>query len=1137
MRRKRDLKNGQTSENAAANGYTEKNACVILFLIILLALVFRSFAFDKIFVDGSVLFQGYDEYYHARLITYAVHNFPGYMWFDSYVDYPDGINVGWMPLYDLATAFVILVLGSGSPTAHTIETVAAIFPAILGALTVIPIFLIGKELLDKKLGLLGAFLFAIMPSHILVSRLGAVDHHVAETLLFALILLLIILSLKKRKDDEAAQSVKPEMNRGIPGRFFTGKSFAALVGITIGALVFTWSAAPIYIAIFSMYFIVQYGVDLYRKQSSSDIMLIGAIAAFTAIAISVFLYIFHWIPLYQVAGAAVFFASVIFGGFVSNMMLKRKMHWILYPAAVISLLLIIYAAIMSFPALGQLFNSLMQFLGRENITGTIAEAQPFASDFFSFFIGLYFSNPYGSTLVFAFFGVILFLLYELRSRFAPEKLLFVVCGFAVTILAFQQVRFAYLMAIFVAIFCAYFIYRGFFYRKIVNYNTVVGIILSVIIITLTAYQGYSTANEEPAIAGDWQESLLWMQNNTPVTSFYDNPKEQPEYSVMSMWDYGNWIEYEAQRPVVANNFQAGAETADRFLTADTEDAANAILDQRKTRYVVLDSATGFGYKDNVHGKYGSVLKVAGKNESDYYYSFEVPVPESTVTVYLLNDNYYNTVFARLYLMDGSAIENPLKTDAKALSHYRLIYESNSTWLNKTGVKTIKLFEYVPGARIKGRAPPNASISISIPVTTNRNRTFNYTNKVTADARGNFTLVVPYASEGTPYGTRPTGSYTLSVNGFAIKNISVSNQQVISGSSIDSGYLESIGKQPDTSRFPDKPRRMPQTMNITWKYELGEQISDMAIKDKFIYAVSGKNVYAVDIDKKSLAWKQEFPGRLMSLEISGDRLYTTTRQGLSAGIYSLNTKNGSISGMSVPGELSETVPDLPILVDGSTLYIGINKVVNAVDIPGKSLKWKFTADDPILTRPTSTDNRLIVVSYNSSYNSTIYSLDKNDGTLKWKKVWNDVIWSSPMVAGDTIYFGDRNGAISALDISTGEEKWKYMTGYSIDAVPVFADDTVYTASYDGKVYALNASTGETVWKSEELFPISASPLIEGKSIFAGTLNGSIYRLNRTDGRVDGICAANGSIRSSPAVLDGAIYAGTQEGVLYACGYSN
>ncbi len=44
MMRKRDLKNRQSSENAAANRYIEKNAGIILFLVVLLTLVFRSFA-------------------------------------------------------------------------------------------------------------------------------------------------------------------------------------------------------------------------------------------------------------------------------------------------------------------------------------------------------------------------------------------------------------------------------------------------------------------------------------------------------------------------------------------------------------------------------------------------------------------------------------------------------------------------------------------------------------------------------------------------------------------------------------------------------------------------------------------------------------------------------------------------------------------------------------------------------------------------------------------------------------------------------------------------------------------------------------------------------------------------------------
>jgi|GEM_PF-85217 len=1113
MRWKKYLKDKEPYDNTSTDEKADKKTCISLFLIFLLALIFRSVAFDKIFSDGKVIFQGYDEYYHARLIAYSVQNFPEFLRFDSYVDYPNGINIGWMPLYDLANAFIALLIGFGSPSLYTTEAVAAVFPVLLGALTVLPIFFIGRELMDKKLGLLGAFMFAIMPAHILVSRLGAVDHHVAEALLFSLILLLIIISLKRGK-------VLPDHSR----------IFAALAGITIGILVFTWSAAPLYIAIFGLYFIIQYGANLYRRTASNDLVIIGAIASCCALIISVVLYLFYQLPLYQIAGIAALFTTVILGGVVSDAMLKRKTHWLLYPVAVASFAGLIYGAIMSSGTLGNLFQALLHFLARENIVSTIAEAQPFAPDFFSFFTSLYFSSSFGSALVFAFFGIFLFFVYELRSRLTPEKLLFVVTAVAVSFLAFQQVRFSYLLSIFVAVFSAYFIYRGFFYRKIFNYNTVVGITLSVIVIVLTAYQGYTTSVEAPAIMDDWQESLIWLQNNTPATSYYDDPKEIPEYNVMAMWDYGNWIEYRARRPVVANNFQAGASTADEYLAADTEEAANGILDRRKTRYIILDSGTGLGYKDFVYGKFGSVLKMAGKNEPNYYYVFEVPTPDYTASANLLNDNYYNTVYARLFLLDGSSVENPLKSDAKALSHYRLVYESNTTWLNKAGLKKIKVFEYVPGAKIKGKAQPWARLNISVPVSTNRNRTFNYINRIEADAAGNFTLVVPYATEGTPYDTGPAGDYTLSINGLPARSIRVSDQQVLGGELIDIGYMGEAVKTSGDNLHNRTVRRATQKMNITWSYELGEQIFNLAIKNNLIYATSDKKIYAIDIDKKSLAWKKEFPNKLASSELIEDKLYAATRQGLSARIYSIDTNDGSITEISFQGDPSGFVSALPVQADDSMLYVGTNKIMNAVDISSRATKWRFTADDPIISRPVVAGNNLVAV----SYKGTVYAVDKTDGTLKWKKAWDDNIWPSPMAAGDTIYFGDRSGAVNALDALTGEQRWKYETGYFVDASPVLAGNTIYAASYDGKVHALNASTGERIWKSEQLYPVYAPPAVEGDSVFTGTLNGSMFRLNRTDGRVEGLCAVNGTIRASPIVRGEIVYVGTKEGGLYACG---
>jgi dolichyl-diphosphooligosaccharide--protein glycosyltransferase len=1090
-----------------------KKIYLYIFLIFMLALFFRFLAFNKVFIGDNVLFQGYDELYHMRLITYSAHNFPHFLWFDSYIDYPYGFYVGWMPLFDLAIAFIIRLIAFGSPTTHTIETIAAMFPPVLGALTVFPVFLIGKELRDIKLGLLSAFLFAIIPAHVEISRLGSTDHHVAEVFLFAMILLLLMLSIKRS-----------EKIKGIFSMDVYSLIFAVLAGIFVGVLVFTWSAAPIYIAIFSIYFIIQCGVNLYRKTSSNAIILIGTITGCTALFIAFILYLSDLIPLYQVVGCFVFLFSVILVGILSNAMLRYKIHWLIYPVAILSLTLVMYWVIDLFPQQLGLLEGALGFLARENIVGTISEAQPFAKDFSNFWFSLYLSNQFGSTLVFALIGFLYYLVSNLYSKFSPEKLLFLISAIPVIILTLQQIRFSYLSSIFLAIFAACFIYKLIF-NETFGYNTstiVSFIILMLIIAVPTALTAYDIANETPVISGDWWESLLWIRNNTPATSFYNDPMEKPEYSIMAWWDYGNWIEYVAHRPVVANNFQAGVSTAAQYFVADTEKIANDILDQRKVRYVIVDNETGYGYKDFISGKYESVLQIANENKSNYYYNLDIPTP-NPVSFKLLNNNYYNTVYARLYLLDGSSIENPLKSQADALLHYRLVYESNTTSLDNKNIKEIKIFEYVTGATIKGVAPSNTSIYISVPLGTNTNRTFNYISKAVSDANGNFSLVIPYATEGTPYETKPTNNYTLLIDGIVVKNFSISNQQILNGSSVYLGDIGGLSKQSSIIRqISDKPDKM----DIIWKYDVGEKIYDIVMKNNLIYVSTDNGLYAININESSLAWKKELPTTPKSIDITEDTLYAATHQSSFTQLYVINIKTDKISVIGVP-YASKAVS--PILVDGNNIYIGTSNIINAIDLSSNILIWKFTADDAIFSKPVIKDN----IIYFASFNGTVYALDKKDGTLKWTKEMNAKIGSSLTFQDNIIYFGDRRGNITALDAATGESLWKYETGYLVDSTPIFSNNTLYASSYDGKVYALNASNGELVWKSEQLFPIYASPISEKESIFVGAFDGTLYKLNKVDGKVTGICATNGTLTASPIILDGVVYVGSQDGILYAC----
>jgi len=142
------------------------------------------------------------------------------------------------------------------------------------------------------------------------------------------------------------------------------------------------------------------------------------------------------------------------------------------------------------------------------------------------------------------------------------------------------------------------------------------IAILIIIILPNLYVGISAAIDPVIPHSDWEESLNWLKENTPQTSYYENASEMPEYGVLSWWDYGNWIIYIAHRPVVTNNFQPGLDDAARFFIESNESEAMAILDARSVRYVIT-------VDELILSKFNSIASIAGKNIYDYYDSKEI----------------------------------------------------------------------------------------------------------------------------------------------------------------------------------------------------------------------------------------------------------------------------------------------------------------------------------------------------------------------------------------------------------------------------------------------------------------------------------------------------------------------------------
>ena len=233
-----------------------------LTLIVGLATVARLLRFEQVFLDdGTVVFAVGDAYYHAHRALYSFLAFPDFLRFDPCINWPDGAAVPHPPLHDLATAgFARTVAESRAG----FERVLAWLPVVWGALTVIPVYLLGLRIRGRALGLGAACLYALLPIAIEYSRIGNIDHHAAAGLLGAILLLLY------------TDFIGPDA-RG--GRLL---AIAVALAVTRAALLGTWHGSLLYLVLGELA-IVTYGVARNRNDTlmaeTGSVLLSASLAA------------------------------------------------------------------------------------------------------------------------------------------------------------------------------------------------------------------------------------------------------------------------------------------------------------------------------------------------------------------------------------------------------------------------------------------------------------------------------------------------------------------------------------------------------------------------------------------------------------------------------------------------------------------------------------------------------------------------------------------------------------------------------------------------------------------------------------------------------------------------------------------
>ena len=256
-----------------------KFSIISLTAVTLVAFLMRMLSYASVTANGNITFAGYDDFYHMRRILYTASNFPQSLNFDSYLNYPYGFEIGWPPLFDLLGGLLAKVLGGGQPDLYTVEFAGALLPVLLGILTIIPLYIATASVFDRKTGILGAFIFAVIPAHVYISRFGAVDHHVAETLLSTAAYAFFILALKWARDGSLSlTSLKTIYSEK---KLVKSMAFAGASGLCFALLIFTWIGAPIFVSFIVLYALIQATIDL-KAGKNSDYLLICSIACLFA---------------------------------------------------------------------------------------------------------------------------------------------------------------------------------------------------------------------------------------------------------------------------------------------------------------------------------------------------------------------------------------------------------------------------------------------------------------------------------------------------------------------------------------------------------------------------------------------------------------------------------------------------------------------------------------------------------------------------------------------------------------------------------------------------------------------------------------------------------------------------------------
>lgn len=420
---------------------------IVLFFAIAFSLrVFPSY--HHVFTGGWIKFTGNDAYYQMHLVDNIVRNFPHTTTFSPYLLFPGGQSIGPTHFFNWILASIIWIAGLGSPSPHLIDVIGVYFPAILGALTVIPVYFIGRELAGRWAGLIAAGLLAVLPGEFMGrSVLGFTDLHIAETLLTTVTMLFLILAVRRAGQIKLSYNDLKQMEWR---KLAKPTIYSILAGFFLGLFIFAWQGALLFVFITALYFIVQFIVDHLKGRATDYLSITGTIFFLTALVIS---QLVSSGELYLYSLLIALFIAIAFN-IISRLMVMKAIRKVYYPLSLVGLGLVgLVVLYISNASLARTMLDTFTLLIPTGAHVTTIETQPLLSPAGEFTLAVAWGNfTTGFFLSLISLGLLIYLIVR---RGEADKTLLVVWSLMMLVATLAQRRFAYYFAVNVALLTGY----------------------------------------------------------------------------------------------------------------------------------------------------------------------------------------------------------------------------------------------------------------------------------------------------------------------------------------------------------------------------------------------------------------------------------------------------------------------------------------------------------------------------------------------------------------------------------------------------------------------------------------------------------------------------------------------------------